>query len=144
MIKADRAGTDRRVDAQHRIRSSCACAAISFLLSAVAFDTNVQAEGTSTPSFLEFESGLVRPLAISPDHTKLFAVNTPNGTLEVFDITASGLTRFARVPVGMEPVAVAARSNTEVWVVNHLSDSVSVVPLLPVVVKGLVELVATE
>jgi sugar lactone lactonase YvrE len=129
MIKADRAGTDRRVAAQHRIRSSCACAAISFLLSAVAFDTNVQAEGTSTPSFLEFESGLVRPLAISPDHTKLFAVNTPNGTLEVFDITASGLTRFARVPVGMEPVAVAARSNTEVWVVNHLSDSVSVVTL---------------
>ena len=29
----------------------------------------------------------------------------------------------------MEPVAVAARSNTEVWVVNHLSDSVSIVDL---------------
>jgi hypothetical protein len=31
--------------------------------------------------------------------------------------------------VGLEPVAVAARTNTEVWVVNHLSDSVSVVSL---------------
>jgi DNA-binding beta-propeller fold protein YncE len=31
--------------------------------------------------------------------------------------------------VGLEPVAVAARSNTEVWVVNHLSDSVSVVAI---------------
>ena len=28
---------------------------------------------------------------------------------------------------GLEPVAVAARSNAEVWVVNHLSDSVSIV-----------------
>ncbi len=33
------------------------------------------------------------------------------------------------MPVGLEPVAVAARSDDEVWVVNHLSDSVSVVQL---------------
>ena len=33
------------------------------------------------------------------------------------------------VPVGMEPVAVGVRSNAEVWVVNHLSDSVSIVSL---------------
>jgi YVTN family beta-propeller protein len=82
-----------------------------------------------SPSFLEFDSGPVRPLAKSPDGTKLFATNTPNGTLEIFNITATGLQLAARVPVGLEPVAVAARSNTEVWVVNHLSDSVSVVSL---------------
>jgi len=80
-----------------------------------------------TPSFLTFDSGPVRPLAKSPDGTKLFAVNTPNGTLEIFNITATGLSLQARVPVGLEPVSVNARSNTEVWVVNHLSDSVSVV-----------------
>ena len=79
------------------------------------------------PSFIEFESGQVRPLALSPDGNTLFAVNTPNGTLEAFDLT-SGLPVFAyRVPVGMEPVAVAARTNTEIWVTNLLSDSVSVV-----------------
>ena len=33
------------------------------------------------------------------------------------------------MPVGLEPVAVAARTNTEVWVVNHLSDSVSIVDI---------------
>jgi len=81
------------------------------------------------PSFLAFDSGPVRPLAKSPDGTKLFAANTPNGTLEIFNITATGLTLSARVPVGLEPVTVVARSNTEVWVVNHLSDSVSVVSL---------------
>jgi YVTN family beta-propeller protein len=83
----------------------------------------------ASPSFLAFDSGSVRPLAKSPDGTRLFAVNTPNGTLEIFNITATGLSLAARVPVGLEPVAVAARSNTEVWVVNHLSDSVSVVNL---------------
>jgi len=83
----------------------------------------------TSPPFLEFESGPVRPIAMSPDGTRLFAVNTPNGTLEIFNITAGGLAFAARVPVGLEPVAVAARNAGEVWVVNHLSDSVSVVTL---------------
>src|ERR1041384_8113137 len=83
----------------------------------------------TSPSFLEFESGQVRPIALSPDGTRLFAVNTPNGSLEIFQVTDAALAFAARVPVGMEPVAVAARSNTEVWVVDHLSDSVSVVTL---------------
>jgi YVTN family beta-propeller protein len=81
------------------------------------------------PSFTEFESGQVRPIAMSPDGTMLFAVNTPNDTVEIFDITSTGLAFVARVPVGVEPVAVAAPNNDEIWVVNHLSDSVSVVSL---------------
>jgi DNA-binding beta-propeller fold protein YncE len=84
---------------------------------------------SAQPSFVTFESGLVRPLALSPDGTKLFAVNTPDNRLEIFDVDISGITHSASVPVGMEPVAVAARTNTEVWVVNHLSDSVSIVAL---------------
>ncbi len=81
----------------------------------------------ATQSFVTFESGQVRPLALSPDSNRLFAVNTPDGRLEIFAIAVNGLTHEASVPVGMEPVAVAARTNGEVWVVNHLSDSVSVV-----------------
>jgi YVTN family beta-propeller protein len=77
--------------------------------------------------FTAFESGQVRPLALSPDGSRLFAVNTPDQRLEIFDVTASGLTHSNSVEVGVEPVAVAARSNGEVWVVNHLSDSVSIV-----------------
>jgi YVTN family beta-propeller protein len=78
-------------------------------------------------AFTVFESGQVRPLAMSPDGTRLFAVNTPDNRLEIFSIGAGGLTHLAAVPVGLEPVAVAARTNTEVWVVNHLSDSISIV-----------------
>jgi DNA-binding beta-propeller fold protein YncE len=79
--------------------------------------------------FLTFESGQVRPLALSPDGTRLFAVNTPDNRLEVFDVVGGSLVHAVSVPVGMEPVAVAARTNTEIWVVNHLSDSVSIVDL---------------
>ncbi len=90
----------------------------------------VAASSSSTgPSFVEFESGQVRPLAMSPDGRTLFAVNTPNGTLEVFDLSSGIPALQYRVPVGMEPVAVAARTNTEVWVTNLLSDSVSIVTL---------------
>src|SRR5258706_16239863 len=78
-------------------------------------------------SFTTFETGQVRPLAQSPDGTRLFAVNTPDNRLEIFDVGSGTLTHVGSVPVGLEPIAVAARSNTEVWVVNHLSDSVSVV-----------------
>jgi DNA-binding beta-propeller fold protein YncE len=91
------------------------------------------------PPFVAFESGHVRPIAMSPDRTRLFVTNTPDSMLEIFDITASGIALSARVPVGLEPVAVAVRSNSEVWVVNHLSDSVSVVSLtgVPRVVRTL-------
>ncbi len=83
----------------------------------------------ATPEFTAFESGQVRPLAISPNGQLLFAVNTPDNRLEIFKIKHHGLVHEASVPVGLEPVAVAARNNQEVWVVNHLSDSVSVVAL---------------
>jgi len=81
------------------------------------------------PDFITFESGQVRPLAMTPDGSTLLAVNTPDNTLEVFSIVLGELTHTDSIPVGMEPVAVAARNNTEVWVVNFLSDSVSVVDL---------------
>ncbi len=78
-------------------------------------------------SYALFESGQVRPLAISPDASTLFACNTPDNRLEIYTIGSGSLTHVASVPVGLEPVAVAARNDDEVWVVNHLSDSVSIV-----------------
>src|SRR4051812_23954941 len=104
--------------------------AVALLLAGSSFVHSKFAAASSTgPSFVEFESGQVRPLAMSSDGQKLFAVNTPNGTLEVFDLS-SGTPLFQyRVAVGLEPVAVAARTASEVWVVNHLSDSVSIVSL---------------
>jgi DNA-binding beta-propeller fold protein YncE len=83
----------------------------------------------SSPSYTLFESGQVRPLALSPDQRYLFAVNTPDNRLEIFRILGNRLLHKASVPVGLEPVAVAARTSREVWVVNHLSDSVSIIKI---------------
>jgi hypothetical protein len=80
-------------------------------------------------SFVTFETGQVRPIALSPSQTRLFAINTPDNRLEIFDVNVGdgSLTHAGSVPVGLEPIAVAARTDTEVWVVNHLSDSISIV-----------------
>jgi DNA-binding beta-propeller fold protein YncE len=83
--------------------------------------------GTPEQSYTLFETGQVRPLALSGDGRWLYATNTPDNRLEIFRVRRTGLEPVASVPVGLEPVAVAERCDGEVWVVNHLSDSVSIV-----------------
>ncbi|WP_226467398.1 Ig-like domain-containing protein [Luteimonas panaciterrae] len=80
-------------------------------------------------SYNTFESGQVRPLALNSDKTRLYAVNTPDNRLEIFDVTQTVPRLLDSVPVGLEPVAVSLRNDNEAWVVNTLSDSVSVVDL---------------
>ncbi|NNC15844.1 hypothetical protein HJC22_08895 [Corallococcus exiguus] len=116
MVRTPQVGPSKN---RWRTRAGLLCAAASLFAASPA--------AAQAPSFIEFESAHVRPLALSPDGTKLFAVNTPDNRLEVFNVTSAGLSLAAEVPVGLEPVSVAVRNNTEVWVVNHLSDSISVV-----------------
>ena len=80
-------------------------------------------------SFVNFENPHIHPLDITPDRARLLAVNTADNRLEVFAISEKGLEHECSIPVGMEPVAVRARTNDEAWVANHLSDSVSIVDL---------------
>src|SRR5262245_33633666 len=89
----------------------------------------VTSQARAQSTFTNFESGHVRPLALSPDGSRLFAVDTPDNRLEIYGVGSGTLTLQAEVPVGLEPVAVAARTNSEVWVVNHLSDSISIVSI---------------
>ncbi|NNF07346.1 MAG: YncE family protein, partial [Candidatus Eisenbacteria bacterium] len=77
----------------------------------------------------QFESPHVHPIELSPDGTKLFAVNTPDHRLTVYDMTSGSPVLLTEIQVGMEPSTVRARSNTEVWVVNHISDSISIIDL---------------
>ena len=79
------------------------------------------------PDFVAFESGPVRPLALLPDGSRLFITNIPDGRIEVFHASQKGLEFSESIAVGLEPVAVNPRNDSEVWVVNHLSDSVSVI-----------------
>jgi YVTN family beta-propeller protein len=105
--------------------SSIARLACVSLLASVLVASSVAAQ----VSFIAFESGPVRPVALSPDGSQVFVTNIPDNTLEVFDVSGGSLTFNISIPVGLEPVAVAARTDDEIWVVNHLSDSVSVIDL---------------
>lgn len=87
------------------------------------------AAGTPAASFSNFETPHVHPLEITPDGRRLLAVNTANGTLEVFDLSGAAPVLQAVIKVGLDPVSVRAASSDEAWVVNHTSDSISVVDL---------------
>src|SRR5262245_38345048 len=89
---------------------------LSSVLPAVVALSTWSADALADSSFTAFESGHVRPLALSPSGNLLYAVNTPDNRLEIFRVTASGLEHRSSVAVGVEPVAVAARSEDEVWV----------------------------
>ncbi|MDQ3746682.1 MAG: beta-propeller fold lactonase family protein, partial [Acidobacteriota bacterium] len=85
---------------------------------------------TTPAQYRNFEGPQVHPLAMTPDGTRLLAVNTPNATLSVFQLVSGTPVLTAEIPVGMEPVSVAVRANgREAWVANWMSDSVSVVDL---------------
>jgi len=57
-------------------------------------------------------------------------VNTPADTVDVIDAASQTVT--ARINVGIDPVSVAVRPDgNEVWVSNHVSDSVSVIDTDP-------------
>ena len=83
----------------------------------------------SNDSYTLFESGQVRPLVMSANGKRLFATNTPDNRLEVYAVNKSGLEHCGSISVGLEPVAIAVKNISEIWVVNHLSDSVSIVKL---------------
>ena len=111
-------------------------AAILIVASGCASEETVESESSALSaapprypeqSFTAFESGQVRPLALSRDRRFLYAANTPDNRVEIFRVDGRRLHLAASVPVGLEPVAIAEHTAGEIWVVNHLSDSVSIV-----------------
>jgi YVTN family beta-propeller protein len=84
--------------------------------------------GVAAQTFVNFEGKQTSPVRLSPDGSRLFAVNTPDNRLSVFDVSnPQNPILIAEIPVGLEPVSVNPFSNDEAWVVNEVSDSVSVV-----------------
>jgi len=90
----------------------------------------------ATPDYVNFETLQVRPLALTPSGDKLIAVNTPDSRIEVFQPGAGTLTSLGEVSVGLEPVAVSAMNDSIVWVVNNVSDDVTVVNVNRLRVEG--------
>ncbi|MFP6762615.1 MAG: hypothetical protein VB858_03325, partial [Planctomycetaceae bacterium] len=71
-----------------------------------------------------FVSPHASPIAITGG--RVFVVNTPSDTVDVINAETRKL--LARIHVGIDPVSIAVRPDgKEVWVSNHVSDSVSVI-----------------
>ncbi len=88
------------------------------------------ASATAWADYTNFEVSHVHPIDLTPSGTRLVAVNTPDAVLEIYAVETDGSLRHERsAPVGLEPVTVVARTDTEAWVVNQLSDSISIVDL---------------
>lgn len=88
------------------------------------------AAAVATP-FTQFEARQTHSVAITPDGTRLLALNSPAASLSVFDVSNAGAAPvlLTEIPVGLEPVSVRVRTNDEAWVVNEVGDSVSIVSL---------------
>ena len=106
-------------------RSAISISALSFVC-ALAIPSTMAA-GQST--FTNWESPQTHSVELTPSGNILLVVNTPDAKLEVFDIVKGALQKRGSVSVGLDPVSVRARTETEAWVVNQISDSVSVVDL---------------
>ena len=90
-----------------------------------------QLELTAAPKKLGYPSFLsphARP--ILAHEGRVFVVNTPSDTVDVIDAKSHKITR--RINVGIDPVSLAVRPDgKELWVANHVSDSVSVIDINP-------------
>lgn len=86
-------------------------------------------EGLPDANHTNWEIPHVHPLELTPDGSTLLAVNTADAKLEVFDVTGGTPVHIDAIAVGLGPVSVRAQSNRRAWVVNHLSDSVSIIDL---------------
>jgi YVTN family beta-propeller protein len=83
----------------------------------------------TTATFVNWETAHVHPVDLTPDGTRLLVVNTADNRLAVFSLASGVPVLEFEVPVGLDPISVRARTSTEVWVVNNISDTVSVVDL---------------
>src|SRR5688572_8395032 len=80
-------------------------------------------------SFVNFETAPVHPVALSPDGRTLAVCNLADARIMLFDLASSLPVLAAEIAVGMDPVTVRFRHTNELWVVNGISSSLSIVDL---------------
>ena len=100
---------------------------IFYLTLLVAFQISLSAapKKIGYPSFL---SPHARPILVHEG--RLFVANTPSDTVDVIDTKSAKVVH--RINVGVDPVSLALRPDgKELWVANHVSDSVSVIDINP-------------
>src|SRR5437016_2974715 len=119
----------KSVRAQTSMRGLLSRATTLLVCAAICPGSEIAGAAASTNSFVNFETPPVHPLALSPDGSRLAVCNLPDARLELFDLDSGLPVPIGNVVVGLDPVTVRFRTTNEVWVVNQISDSVSVIDL---------------
>lgn len=78
-------------------------------------------------AYVNWENHPVHALDLSPDRTLLAVAHTADQRVQFFDVGSGEPVAAGHVVVGVDPVSVRWRNARELWVVNHVSDSVSIV-----------------
>ena len=121
--------------ATNTLRLAFGFSILAMLGSVIVFaESNRQVESQSESSQRQFEPTQIgHPSFVSPhaspiaiNNNLVFVTNTPADTVDVIDPQTRDV--IARINVGVDPVSIARRPDgKEVWVSNHISDSISVI-----------------
>src|SRR4051812_37472046 len=77
--------------------------------------------------FVNFETAPVHPVALSADGKTLAVCNLPDARVEFFEVSDAGLKALGSVFTGIDPVTARFSPDGTLWVVNHISDSITVI-----------------
>ncbi len=81
-------------------------------------------------AFINWENPPLHAVAISPDGQRLAVVNLPDNRLELFSLSSGTPVSIGAASVGLDPVSVRFYDDQYACVVNHISDTISVVDAL--------------
>ena len=76
-----------------------------------------------------FENHPIHALDLSPNKRLLAIAHTADARVQLMDVSSGLAVSNGHVVVGFDPVSVRFLSDAQLWVVNHISDSVSVIDL---------------
>jgi DNA-binding beta-propeller fold protein YncE len=79
--------------------------------------------------FVNFETPQVNPMALSPDESTLAVCHTADNRVLLFTLRSGTPIASTTIPVGLDPVSLRFQNNSEIWVVNQISDSISIIDL---------------
>ena len=76
-----------------------------------------------------FENHPIHALDLSPNKRLLAIAHTADARVQLMDVSGGLAVSNGHVVVGYDPVSVRFRNDSQLWVVNHVSDSISVVDI---------------
>jgi YVTN family beta-propeller protein len=102
---------------------------IPFLNALVVLVGGLMATTASSNTFVNFEVPQLHPMDMNLDGTRLVVCNTSANRLDIYSLESGTPVQIGSVGVGLDPVSVRFHTETEAWVVNHISDSISIVDI---------------